>query len=294
MSEITVSIMHSFIDGNAGGNPAGVVFAVDGMTPAQKQTIASRVGVSETAFISKSQSAAVKLEFFTPTVQIPHCGHATVAAFCYLMQKAGLPEGGSSKETIDGTRKILLRNGAAYMQQLAPTYTAIISKGIKPADIGSALSLAENQMLPGIEPVVVHTGNSFLIVPLQDLAAQRKIKPDFTAIQQISEKLGVTGFYTFCLETEEPGRDAAARMFAPLVGINEESATGTAAGPLAAYLYDVIGIQKIHIEIEQGRLMQPPSSSLLQIDLEFEGQSIRGMMVGGKAVQTGEVTVQYD
>jgi PhzF family phenazine biosynthesis protein len=294
MSEINVIVMNSFIDGSAGGNPAGVVFPADGLSPAQKQFIAARVGVPETAFISKSQAAPFKLEFFTPTVQIPHCGHATVASFCYLMQNANLPDGWTAKETIDGVRKILLRNGTAFMQQLAPTYTAIHSKGLKAVDIASALGLAENQLLPGFEPVVVHTGNSFLIVPVQDLNAQRKIKPDLAAIQQISEKLGVVGYYSFCLQTEEAGRDAAARMFAPRVGINEESATGTAAGPLAAYLYDVIGMQKIHLEVEQGRLMQPPSPSLLQIDLETEGTRIKSLMVGGKAIQTGEVTIQYN
>jgi PhzF family phenazine biosynthesis protein len=95
-----VRVVNAFVDGERGGNPAGVVLQADALSAAQKQAIAAQVGLSETAFVSCSQSAAFKLEFFTPTRQIAHCGHATVAAFSLLRQLGLVGEGWSNKETI--------------------------------------------------------------------------------------------------------------------------------------------------------------------------------------------------
>lgn len=77
--QIEVRIVNAFIDGPAGGNPAGVVVDANALTAAQKLKVARQVGLSETAFVSASDTASIKLEFFTPTRQIAHCGHATIA-----------------------------------------------------------------------------------------------------------------------------------------------------------------------------------------------------------------------
>nr|WP_054536353.1 PhzF family phenazine biosynthesis protein [Herpetosiphon geysericola] len=74
-------IVNALIDGARGGNPAGVVFQADGLTIEQKLAVVQQVGLSETAFVSASNVATIKLEFFTPTRQIAHCGHATIATF---------------------------------------------------------------------------------------------------------------------------------------------------------------------------------------------------------------------
>lgn len=68
---VEVRIVNAFTDGAAGGNPAGVVLDADALSTAQKQAIAARVGLSETAFVSASEVAPFKLEFFTPTARWP-------------------------------------------------------------------------------------------------------------------------------------------------------------------------------------------------------------------------------
>lgn len=288
MPEINVIMMQSFVDGDLGGNPAGVVFPADDLTYSEKQLIAATVGVSETAFISKSDKAAYKLEFFTPKLQLPHCGHATIASFCFLAQKGVIKDGWTSKETIDGNRNILISNEMAFMQQMKPIYQSPRNKDVEVSSIMSSIGLSINDLLPRLYPTIAHTGNTFLMVPLKSLDALKKIHADDAAIHSLSEKLGVHGFYAFSRETILPDRDASARMFAPLVGIQEESATGTAAGPLAGYLYDYLSLKKSHIQIEQGRLMTPPSPSILYIDLTLTDGQISEMMVGGKAVQAGQ------
>ena len=115
--QIEVQIVNAFTDGETGGNPAGVVLDAHGLTAAQKQAIARQVARSETAFISASDTATVKLEFFTPARQIAHCGHATIATFCLLRQQGAIGDGRHSKETIDGIRDILVDGEMAYMEQ---------------------------------------------------------------------------------------------------------------------------------------------------------------------------------
>jgi PhzF family phenazine biosynthesis protein len=84
--KIEAHIINAFVDGNLGGNPAGVVLNADVLSGSQKLEIASKIGLSETAFVSPSKVADFKLDFFAPTKQIAHCGHATIATFIYLRE----------------------------------------------------------------------------------------------------------------------------------------------------------------------------------------------------------------
>ena len=87
----------------------------------------------------------------------------------------------------------------------------------------------------------------------------------------------------FSGDAKDQARDAGTRMFAPRYGINEESATGMAAGPLACYLYDQMGINKDVFLIEQGHFMKPPLPSVITVKLNLEDGKITGLMAGGKA-----------
>ncbi|MEQ8694706.1 MAG: PhzF family phenazine biosynthesis isomerase, partial [Gammaproteobacteria bacterium] len=117
---ISVEIVGGFVTSEGGGNPAGVVFDADTLDERDMLEVARRVGLSETAFVSRSSVAGFKLDFFTPNRRIAHCGHATIAAFARLAELGRVQDGETSKETVDGTRRILIREGAAYMEQLAP------------------------------------------------------------------------------------------------------------------------------------------------------------------------------
>ena len=118
---IDVQIVNAMTDGQAGGNPAGVVIDADALTTNQKLDIARQVGLSETAFVSKSDVATIKLEFFTPTRQIAHCGHATIATFSLLRQLGRVADGALTKETIDGCRNIVVDGPSVLMEQRSPT-----------------------------------------------------------------------------------------------------------------------------------------------------------------------------
>lgn len=288
---IEVRIVNAFVYQSQGGNPAGVVLDADELTSDQKLKIAAKVGLSETAFVSRSSVADFKLDFFTPNRQIAHCGHATIATFSYLSQLGRISGAHTSKETIDGRREIALKNDLAFMEQIAPSYFEPITIRSK---ILRSLGISEHQLLNDMPIVVANTGNSFLIVPLRSKSDLKSLSPDMELIRGISDELGLIGYYPFSTETFDPSGDASARMFAPRYGITEESATGMAGGPLACYLYDFCGLKKQRMIIEQGWLMSEPSPSQIIVDLETDANTVTRLMAGGKGIVSATKTIELD
>lgn len=289
---VEVQIVNALTDGKTGGNPAGVVIDADELTVSQKLHVAQRAALSETAFVSKSNVATIKLEFFTPTRQIAHCGHATIATFSLLRQLGRVSDGRSSKETIDGCRDIAIDGNTVLMEQRSPTYRTIEVGSQLAAKIAQSMSVSTGQIYSTASPTVVNTGNSFLMIALPDERSVAAILPDHRSIESISDDLDLIGYYVFSTTTKVPGRHAGARMFAPRFGIAEESATGTAAGPLACFLYERMGVGDTEIAIEQGRLMQPPSPSVIQVVLDVNSSRISRLMAGGAGVVMRSITVE--
>lgn len=285
--KIDVQIINAFVYNNQGGNPAGVVLDADLLTSKQKLEIAGKVGLSETAFVSRSAIADFQLTFFTSNRQIAHCGHATIATFSYLAQHDQIPNAQTSKETIDGRREILIKGDLAFMEQKAPSYfdpTGLQQK------ILESINITPNDLSYPIS--VVNTGNSFLIIPLRSKSILQNLEPNFTLIEEVSEELDLIGYYPFSLETFASEHDASTRMFGPRYAIPEESGTGMAAGPLACYLFDRVGIQKQQFLIEQGWCMNPPSPSLITVDLELSTDKIQRVMAGGKGIVSKKLTIE--
>ncbi len=278
---IEVQILNAFVDNNSGGNPAGVVLDADNLSTYQKLNIAKAVGLSETAFVSSSDTADFKLDFFTPNKQIAHCGHATIATFSYLSQLGKISNPITSKETIDGNRKVNVSNGLAFMEQKAPSYTDISNRK---QEILASLSLNEKDLLENAPLSLVNTGNSFFIIPVANAQILKNIQPNADLINQLSEEFDLIGYYVFTLDVDEKDRDVTTRMFAPRYGIEEEAGTGMAAGPLACYLYDKLEMKQSRFMIQQGKFMNPASVSLIIAELDLVNDKITGLMAGGKGI----------
>lgn len=280
---VKVHVVNAFTNASSedciGGNPAGLVLNADQYTADQKLMIAKNLGLSETAFVSKSEVADFKLDFFTPTRQIAHCGHATIAAFSYLEQSGLIPQKNTSKETIDGIRKVMIDGDLAYMEQLKPTYQNLEDEQ---EAILQALGLTNSSIIAS--PQLVNTGNAFVVVGIESMEVLSNLNVNQDAISRISETLDLIGFYVFSLETNLANHDASTRMFAPRFGIEEESATGMAAGPLACYLHDILKIDKSNFKIEQGYAMTTASPSVIDVKLSCDNGTITSLIAGGSAV----------
>lgn len=258
-----------------------MVLHADSLSAEQKQRIAAKLGLSETAFVSDSQVGDVKVAFFTPNRQIPHCGHATVATFGLLLQKGMVQEPGAVKESIEGPRRIDLVDNKIYQSQLPPKFIELPLFDVNPADVTLSLGLPEAYVFAA--PLVIgDTGIPFLLVALPDEKVLQDLQPVQERIAAISDKLGLVGYYVFTTATA--GADATTRMFAPSYGIPEEAATGMAAGPLACYLHNYLGKQKDRFLIHQGYLMQPASPSQIEVQLTLDAQGrISALKAGGPA-----------
>lgn len=288
-TKIVVQVLTAFTDEGLGGNPAGVVLDAGWLTHSQRLEIASKVGLSETAFVSPSHVAAFKLDFYTPNKQIPHCGHATIATFSYLKQLGVIRSGMTSKETIDGVRAIDIRGDLAFMEQSPPKFRDISHRT---DSILKSIGLRSRDLLHNAPLQVVHTGNSFLLIPVKNSGTLKNIIPQHEEINAISEEFDLIGFYPFTTDTHVSGRDASSRMFAPRFKIYEEAGTGMAAGPLACYLHQALNVKKNRILVEQGHYMEVPSPSLILVNLKTEGEAITGLMAGGQGMLLREMEIE--
>lgn len=288
---VTVQILNAFVQNGKGGNPAGVVLNADELSDKNKLEISKKVGLSETAFVSKSKTEDFKLDFFTPNKQIAHCGHATVATFSYLKQIGALKNDSSSKETIDGKRKIEMIGDLAFMEQLAPKYVDVSNKE---SVILKSLGLKKGDLIPNAPIQLVNTGNSFILVPVKSKEILKSIVPEFSLISEISEEFDLIGYYVFSTNTDDTQYDATSRMFGPRYGILEEAGTGMAAGPLGCYLFDTLKINKKSFHIQQGMYMKESSPSLIMVNLQIENGKIKDLMAGGKGLLERQIKVQIE
>lgn len=288
--KVTVYTLNAFTKDNHGGNEAGVVLNSGMFTESEMQTIAQEVGFSETAFILNSDRANHKIRFFTPTNEVNLCGHATVASYSAMMRLGILTEGTYTMETLAGIMNINLENDMLVMsEQRSPKFDAIIEKEI----IAASLNISVDHISKDLPVQIVSTGLKDIIVPIESISMMDSIDPDYEQITQISKRYEVTGYHLFTLGSD--GRTVAfCRNFAPLYGIDEESATGTSNGALACYLYHHSLITKRDVQnnrliIGQGYSMQKPSE--IFVGLQFIGEKIKQVQVGGYASTINEIYV---
>ena len=282
MREIAVEMVDAFVDGESGGNAAGVVFdgAAD-LSPAQRQEVARQIAVSETAFVLRSGTGNFKLEFYTPTRPIPHCGHATVGTFARLAALGRLSERELINETVDGPRRIRIDGARAFMEQVPAKLTRLDDATTR--EVLASLAIDSEQLHPDGGPFLGDNGNRSIQIGVADAAVLRSLKPNLDAIGDITNRFDAVCYYVFALESVVPGRDATARMFGPAYGIPEESATGMAAGPLARLLDARTGGQRETFAIEQGQMMNPASPSLIIARPQRSGDAPGAMWIGGSA-----------
>lgn len=274
---IEVILVNSFTVNGNGGNPAGVVLNADKLSDTQKLKIAQAVGYSETAFVSSDNEADFEVSFFTITDEVDFCGHATLATFSTLYQKGILTAGTYTQRTKVGILPVTIEsNGKVIMSQQLPQTLACFSYQEISAVIGIESSILQSTQLP-IE--VISTGLPDVIIPVPygylDL-----IKPNDELIAAFCKKYNVVGFHVFELCSAGSELTASCRNFAPLFGISEESATGSASGALACYLTEHLAVGSEYV-FEQGRIMG--CTSIITAYIESNNATVTNVKVGGFA-----------
>jgi trans-2,3-dihydro-3-hydroxyanthranilate isomerase len=278
-----------------GGNPLAVVFEADGLADAEMQAIAREMNCSETTFLlpPTRRNCAARVRIFTPAREIPFAGHPTIGTSWVLAAEKLLPAGttrfnleegiGPVEVTLEGDPArpafLWMRHGEA---KFGPELT-------DRAGFARALGLAEADLLPGHPIRTGSTGNTFLYIPLADRAAVDRARLDVPALLAAQGEGQNLGVFVFAPDPPggTPGKATVySRMFAPHTsGIPEDPATGSASGPLGAYLVErrlVTPAATVDIVSEQGTRMGRPS--FLHIRVGTGGGRITDIQVGGSVV----------
>jgi PhzF family phenazine biosynthesis protein len=231
----------SFTREKFAGNPAGVVSNADGLTDEQMQKIAREFNNSETAFIRSATGADhdYHVRFFTPTKEVPICGHATIAAHYVIAKETGARLKRVLQKTGVGILPVdVVEDGSDYrivMTQGKIEFGSTID-GEEKAALLSALRLRPEDLDAQCPIQIVSTGHSKVMVGIRSRAVLNGLSPDLQALVALSAKIGCNGYFVFTFDSNDPSVLTHGRMFAPAIGINEDPVTGNANGPLGAYL----------------------------------------------------------
>ncbi len=269
------------------GNPLAVVADADELSTELMQRIAGEFNQTETTFVLAPTlpEADWRLRSFTATgTEVFGVGHNALGAWWWLATSGRLILDAPTRtftQEIDGrslpveVRSERGRVIAVSMAQADPVFGAVVGE-ISP--LASALDLGDAELSVGrLQAQVVSTGVPHLLVPVRDLGALGRARPK-PALAAYLRSIGAQGCYLFCLDPLDPDAPAQARFFGPNVGIAEDPATGSAAGPLAAYLVArKLASERRPVIVEQGSGMGRPS----RIEVRVSGGGVR---VSGNAV----------
>ncbi|NEP56257.1 MAG: PhzF family phenazine biosynthesis protein [Symploca sp. SIO2G7] len=251
----------------------------------QMQQIAKEVNYSETTFIisTQPQKGGYDVRIFTPRKELSFAGHPTLGT-AYIIQreiikqpvttvKLNLPVGQipvTWHNSKDAGEVLWMRQNSPTFQQKFDTASLAAVLNLDLYDIDSRFPIQE-----------VSTGTPFIIVPLTNQEALKRINLNKDKYFELVDKTESKAILVFCPETYAPENDLSVRVFAEYLGIPEDPATGSANGCLAGYLveYSYFGDKYVDIRVEQGYEIGRPSLLLLRAQ---QYQDRIDVSVGGK------------
>ncbi len=161
LMKISVYVASAFSKDHKGGNKAGVVFMENILTTTQKMAIAKQLGYAETAFISESEIADYKIEYFTPKEEVDLCGHATIGSFAILMHVNKLFKNRYTIETNSGVLTITIKDDIIFMEQNEPIFYDVISPN-------EFIDCFDSKAIDNTYPIqIVSTGLKDILIPIK-------------------------------------------------------------------------------------------------------------------------------
>jgi trans-2,3-dihydro-3-hydroxyanthranilate isomerase len=257
------------------GNGLAVVLDADGIDPGTMLAFANEVGLSETTFVqTPSDGDADYLNrIWTVSGEIPFAGHPSLGtAVAVALHSISGGFGSPASTGPERSFRFRQQTGAGIQEVSADLLEggwtasvhqgeAVFSETFGREHVARALGLDAVRMDPELSCQIVSTGLPALLAPVADLEALAACSPDFDALRELDDSPALN-LYPFVYE--RGSRTVRARCFgADLSGI-EDPATGSAAGPLVAYLQDCLDISRI--TVEQGVEMGRPSRIEARID----------------------------
>ena len=289
-----------FTDQRFGGNQLAVLPDASGLNDKQMQQIAREFNFSESTFVLPADEGSTrKVQIFTPTREVPFAGHPNIGTAFVLATAGEFGEIGESTEVVFEEKAGLVRisirksdQGAISCELKAPQVFSL-GKELPAEMVAEALCLSASEIVTDIRsPIVASVGLPFLMVELRDRSVLQKAGINPIGFERIADQGVMPDIHLYVRSDDE--FDIRARMFAPLDGVPEDPATGSAncalAGLLAHYHESTSG----HFEwrIAQGVEMGRPS--LLQARAEKTADKVLSTWIGGSCVLVSEGHIYVD
>jgi len=298
---VSVLLVDAFTTTPGKGNRAGVVLDASGLTTEEMQAVAKTVNVSETAFMipaSDRDGYDLEVRYFTPSIEVPICGHATIGSHFARAEAFGINKDrlvaktGAGILPVDivtenGVRKIVMTQGSP---SLTPPYDDSIC-----CEIHAALGLTLDDVSADLPIQEASTGHSKVMVPIKSVETLDGMTPDMEGLTKCSNKIGCNGFFVFAFNDAPDLCLTSGRMFAPAIGIEEDPVTGNANGPCGYYLteHGVLPDEKKHTyKGRQGVAMG--KAGIIEVIVHRHADGSKTIQVAGTAVDAGEITVELN
>jgi trans-2,3-dihydro-3-hydroxyanthranilate isomerase len=280
--EVGFRLVDAFTETPFQGNRLCVVPETpDGFSTEQMKMLALETNFSETTFVIGSRPDGYRMRIFTPDVELPFAGHPTIGTAYTLAS-----EGRTSPETVQTTAlgdipvEVDLGSDFVWMTQRRPMFGPEFHDRLVVAE---AAGLEPDDLHPDLPMQVISTGLGPLIVPIRDEGTLRRAERYQPSCRRASIASGGECLYLFAVRGDG---DVIARMFDASLGVGEDPATGSAAGPLGVYLASrgLAGMPGDAV-IAQGEMVGRPS--FLHLDIRPDGDSWN-VRVGGGVRIVGE------
>ncbi|HEX5718550.1 MAG TPA: PhzF family phenazine biosynthesis protein [Thermoanaerobaculia bacterium] len=288
-----------FTDIRFGGNQLAVLPEAGGLSDRQMQQIAREFNFAESTFVFPPEAGNTrKVRIFTPAIEVPFAGHPNVGT-AFALATAG--EFGPIEESITVTFEekaglvpvsIQQREGRIWCELSAPQRLSL-GKTISAEMVAASVSLSPDAVVTRThEPQVASVGLPFLMAELADRAALERARINMNGIDAIAAE-GVTPYIHLYTHSADEF-DIRARMFAPLDGVPEDPATGSANCALAGLLshYDMAADGSFQWRIAQGVEMGRPS--ILEARAEKRDGAVVAAWIGGASVLVSEGFIEVD
>jgi trans-2,3-dihydro-3-hydroxyanthranilate isomerase len=295
---VTVDV---FTDRRFGGNPLAVVLHADGLTTAQMQSIAGEFNLSETTFVlpPKDPAHTAEVRIFTPKAELPFAGHPNVGTAFALATRGnvhGRPVGDPLvfEEKAGLVPLELLRDGPSIIGARL-TAPQPLSRGsdIAADVVAAACSIgADDIETRHHAPCVASCGTAFVFAELKSREALAAAQPRPEIFARHFPVDGATGIHLYLTDGSDR-IDIASRMFAPLHGVPEDPATGSANVALVGLLASLRPERDISLRLRIAQGIEMGRPSLLEASAEKRDGKVVQTRIGGRcvAVMAGKIEI---
>lgn len=291
MRELIVYQVDSFTKEKFKGNPAGVVLDADSLSEAEMLKIARELNNSETAFIlsPKDNSHDIEIRYFTPKMEVPICGHATIAAHYVRAIEQNLDSSIILSKTGIGILPVeIIKEDGDYsieMTQGKIEFTPPFESDIR-SKVLEFLGITEEDVNQKCPIQIVSTGHSKVIIGINSKEKLDSLEPNMEMLKKLSKEINCNGYFIFTFDSQQEGIYTHGRMFAPAIGIVEDPVTGNANGPLGAYLVNHNLIKhdgkEVIFNAEQGSAIG--RSGIIIVKVKIEDNKAKEIKLKGDAV----------